>query len=510
MTSDRLRSAALPAVAVSLCSFVLLVQADIALHKGFWLDEGFEIVRTCGQSFVGLLRDGAYECSPAPLYWLAQTAVVRSIDAVGLALRVQYRAISLGASTLAVLFLTLGLGRRVGLRAAVVACSALIADPGFHYYATQNRAYMTWALVTTALVFAAARATDSGRPPRAWLPALLGAGGLVSLTALPGCLQALSAFAACVLVRRWLDPSAGPWRRAVTALALGGLALLALDVRYWASSPCRAYTPGGDLDIALSADRWSLIRRGLTVLWPEATGPWMAPVYAALVAGALTPLVLGRRRSTLTDTERRAFALAVIALTQIAPAIPVGLGLAHGHYLFHPRMFIFAMVPRCMLTGLGFWLIASSIAKRVSAERAQRWVSLAGVAVALIAATVGVRFTLQWARAWAFPLPPVGQIDCEPLRSAELHVLERPQPGAFAFTPNFLVRLGRALDACAYAPAPPPAARYLLALDATTQADWFRIVDHAPPGFEPMRVCQAPVVLRDGRRVGLEEVSRRR
>jgi len=45
MTSDRLRSAALPAVAVSLCSFVLLVQADIALHKGFWLDEGFEIER---------------------------------------------------------------------------------------------------------------------------------------------------------------------------------------------------------------------------------------------------------------------------------------------------------------------------------------------------------------------------------------------------------------------------------------------------------------------------------
>ena len=81
----------------------------------------------------------------------------------------------------------------------------------------------------------------------------------------------------------------------------------------------------------------------------------------ALLAGALTPLVLGRRRSTLTETERSAFALSLIALSQIALAIPVGLGLALGRYLFLPRMFIFVMVPRAVLIGLGFWLLASGV-----------------------------------------------------------------------------------------------------------------------------------------------------
>jgi hypothetical protein len=502
MTSDRLRSVGLLAAAILLCSFVLLVQADIALHKGFWLDEGFEIVRTCGQSFSSLLKDGAYECSPAPLYWLAQTAVIRSVDAVGLSLRLQYRAISLGASALTVLILTLGLGRRVGILAALVAFSSLAADPGFHHHATLNRAYMTWALATAVLVFAAAAVSvDTGPRPRWWLPALLGAGGLVSMAALPGCLQALGAFAACVLIRRWLNVSPGLGRWALLMLALGGLALVALDVRYWAGSPCRGYTAAGDLDIAIVTDRWSLVRRALTVLWPEATSIWVVPAYAALLAGALTPLVLGRRRSTLTETERCAFALSVIALSQIALAIPVGLGLALGRYLFLPRMFIFVMVPRAVLIGLGFWLLASG-ARRMAAGRSERLAGMAAVAIALIATALSLRFTVQWARASRFPLPPVGQIACPSLKSPELRVLERPQPRGYAFTPNFLVRLGRALEVCAATPMQPAGARYLLALDATTQADWFRVVDVPPPGFEPMQVCQAPVILREGRRAG--------
>jgi hypothetical protein len=284
------------------------------------------------------------------------------------------------------------------------------------------------------------------------------------------------------------------------ALALGGLALVALDVRYWAGSPCRGYTAAGDLDIAVVTDRWSLVRRALTVLWPEATSVWVVPVYAALLAGALTPLVLARRRSALTQTERCAFALSLIALSQIALAIPVGVGLMLGRYLFLPRMFIFVMVPRAVLIGLGFWLIAASV-RRMFAGKREQLAGGAAIAVALIATALSLRFTVQWSRTSRFPLPPVGQIPCASLRSPELHVLERPQPGGYAFTPNFLVRLGRALDACATSSAPPASARYLLALDATTQAEWFRVVDAPPPGFEPMKVCQAPVILREGRPV---------
>jgi len=498
MTGDRRRALGLPVVAALLCSFVLLAQADIALHKGFWLDEGFEIVRTCGQSLAGMLKDGAYECSPAPLYWLAQTAVIRSVDAVSLSLRLQYRAISLGASALTVLVLLLGIGRRLGLLAALVAFSALAVDAGFHHYATQNRAYMTWAMATTVLVFcAAAAAVASGLRP-SWLTALLGAGLLVSLAALPGGLQALSAFAACVLIRRRLGASPPDERRVVMALALGGLVLLALDVHYWAGSPCRGYTAAGDLDIAVSGDRWSLVRRALTVLWPEADSLRVILADVALVAGAFAPVALWRRRAALTDAERSALVLSVVALSQLLPALPVALGLALGRYLFLPRMFVFVMVPRAVLIGVGFWLIASSAQRR--ARGSGRLVGAATAGVAFVLTLLGMAFTVQWARSLRFPLPPVGEVSCAALAAPELYVLERPQVRGYAFTPNFLVRVGRALDACGSAPAPAGGGRYLLALDATNQADWFRVADAPPPGFEPMQVCQAPVVLRHGRR----------
>jgi hypothetical protein len=240
---ERLKSLVPPVVVALLVPIVLVRHADLALHKPFWLDEGHEIVRTCDQSSLRLLLHGAYECSPAPFYWIAQSAVVRSVEPLGLALRLEYRAVSLTAAAATLVLLLLGL-RRLGFAAALVAGSVLLADPGFHFYAAQNRGYMTWVAVTTLLVVIAAEASVIEDARVRWgLAALLFAGVLMGMTALPGCLQAAGAFAACAAVRLWLTPGGRVARGQALALALGALAIFALDVHTGRAVPAARTRP---------------------------------------------------------------------------------------------------------------------------------------------------------------------------------------------------------------------------------------------------------------------------
>lgn len=487
-------------LAIALISVVLVAHADLALHKPFWLDEGHEIVRTCDQTAATLLLRGAYECSPAPLYWLLQSAVVRSVEPLGLALRLKYRAVSLTAATLTLLIVLLGLRRRLGLATALVAFSVLLTDPAFHHYAAQNRAYMTWVLITTILVVTAAEvAVLKADLLRGGVTALLIAGLLAGLTALPGCLQAAGAFAACAAVRLWLLPGGRLGRRSAVALALGALAIFAIDVHYWIGSPCRGWQGAREygLDLLAAGDRENMIRHALTVIWPEGASPWVWLGHLALVTGALVPFLSWRRRADLGNDERYAAALSLVAWTQVLVALPVGLGLAAGRYLFLPRMFIFVMVARAAMVAVGFWWLAKAL-ERSAAGRAGRW---AVTVPAWVAATVTAGALWQGDRlasALRLPLTPVGAVACETLRAPLLRVLE-PSNRSPEFTPNFLVRLGRALEACAGTPVIPQPPRYLLALGADGGTEWLRVVDQAPDGFKALRVCDKPVTIVSGR-----------
>jgi hypothetical protein len=91
----------------------------------------------------------------------------------------------------------------------------------------------------------------------------------------------------------------------------------------------------------------------------------------------------------------------------------------------------------------------------------------------------------------------VGDVPCASLNGPELRLL-RPSDAPDEFTLNFLVRLGRAFDACASVPFSQAPPRDLLALDATNRPDWFRVVDAAPAGFEPLRICGEAVTLKNG------------
>jgi len=447
-----------------------------------------------------MLTRGSFGCSPAPLFSAIERVVVRSVEPLGLPMRVTYRAVSLAAATLALLVLLFALQHRLGLKAALVAFAVLAADQGFHHYAEQSRAYVTWLLATVVLIMVTGEmCARVDMRLRSRLTLLLGAGLLAGLSATPGCGQAAAAFAAFWAVQRWLMPSASLGRKATLALAIGAAAIVALDVHYWSGSICRGWG-GADalgLDLVAGSNKWAMIRNGLAPLWPPGAGAWVLFGHALLLIGLLAPLAWWRRRSELTARERYALGLWTVCVSQLLIVVAVAMSLLASHYLFLPRMFIFVLAPRAILCALGFW-IAVRVAERATRGRGAALArGLAWAAAAAITA-VALWYADRIGRAWHFPFPPVGEISCASLKTPELRLLQ-PRDSPDEFTLNFLVRLGRAFDACAATPAATAPPRALLALDATTRADWFRVVDEAPSAFKPLRVCGEDVTLQHGR-----------
>lgn len=495
--SHHLRRLATLLLVGALCVYALFVFADTALRKQFWMDEGFEVALVCGRPVAAMLVHGSFGCSPAPLFSIVNRLVTRSVEPLGLPMRITYRSVSLVAATLALLALFAGLWPRLGLPAALVAYAVLVSDTVFHHYAEQNRAYVTWTMGTAILLLVTAEACvrDDLRA-RARAAMLAAAGLLVGMLATPGAGQAAAAFAAFWLFTR-LTTGSFPGRRATWTLAAVGLGILALDVHYWSGSVCRGWTGAAalGLDVAAGHDRWSQVRNGLSPLWPPVDAASGYLLRAALVTGLVAPAFWWRRRMRLAKQERYAMALWLASLAQLAVVVPVALSLVASRYLFLPRMFIFALIPRAVLTALGFWIAARALRSALGGTRAGTvvaWVTAAAVtAGALVAAH-------RISSAWRFPLAPIGRVSCLDLKSSDLRLFE-PKDTPDEVTLNFLVRLGRAFDSCATTPVQPGASRDLLALDASAQTDWFRVVQQAPPGFQPVVVCGEEVTLRSGR-----------
>lgn len=488
------RVAALGALALGVALFALSRSATVASRKAFWVDEGYEIVRTCGEPRGHMLVHGARECSPAPLYWIAQSFVVRNVEPLGPSLRVKYRAVSMAAAALTLLVLCLGVGRRLGLAAAGMACSVLLADRLFFHYAAESRAYMTWVFVTALLAAAAVGCAlaDARRSTRA-TALLVGAALLSGMTTLPGGFQALAALAAAALARK-LSGGARLSRTDGTLLVAGGVAVALLDWHYWVGTVCWQV----DLkhwNVLASHQPWTLVRRALVPIWPEASSGWSWLGRGLLLTGALVPVAYWKERTGLAPEQRAAFATALVAVGQVLVAFPVAGGLFAGHYLFLPRMFLFLLVPQAVLTALGFWLAARGARALVPARLAPA-VRAAAASTAALALAAGLLWADAIADGWQSAALPAANVSCDDLRREELRLLRAPGEH-YELTPNFLARLGTVLDGCPAGPFGPPA--HVLAL-ASPEADgeWLRVSETAPAGTEPMRVCGKPVVVSRG------------
>jgi hypothetical protein len=280
---------------------------------------------------------------------------------------------------------------------------------------------------------------------------------------------------------------------------MGAAAIVALDVHYWSGSVCRGWGGAKEigLDLMAGGDRWDMVRNALSPIWPPGRSAWVLLGHALLLVGTVAPVAWWRRRAELDGGERYALGLWTVCVSQLLIAVPVALSLLAARYLFLPRMFIFVLAPRAILCALGFWIVVRAADRATRAHRGTLVRGLAWTAAAAVTAFALVRAD-RIGRAWHFPFPPVGDVACASLRVPELRLLQ-PADSPDEFTLNFLVRLGRAFDACAGAPVTAAPPRHLLALDATNRADWLRVVDDAPAGFKPLRVCGEPVTLRNGR-----------
>jgi hypothetical protein len=221
---------------------------------------------------------------------------------------------------------------------------------------------------------------------------------------------------------------------------------------------------------------------------------WIAR--AVVLVGLVAPARWWVRRD-FGGHQRFALALWLASLAQLLVALPVAASLVVSHYHFLPRMFIFGLVPRAMLGALGFWVLARAALRLAGPGngtwlRAASWTASGAVAVAALVQADRI------GRPWHFPFPPVGDVPCAALNGPELRVHQR-KDAPVEFRLNFLVRLGRAVEACASVPGVEAPPRHLLALDATTQPDWFRVADEPSPGFVPLTICGEAVVLRNGR-----------
>lgn len=482
------------ALAAGLVAFMAVRFVDVARHKAFWLDEGFELTQVCDRPAARMLVQGSHSCSPAPLFSMLQQASV-PLEPFGLSMRVRYRAVSLVAAALVLFVLLAGLGWRLGVAPALAAFCVLSPSETFLNYAAESRSYMMWLLASSVLIVAAGEwiGRQAGRASAA-TAGLVAACLMTGLSALPGCLQVAGALTACLLARRLLQGRPGIPASACWLLAGLACAVVVLDGYYWTHSVCRDFKHAAHWDATRVSDPWGLIRRALAPFWPEAATPWGWLAHAAVLAGAAAPVWLWRRRAELLPAERHAFALALVAGTQALVTVPVVISIVRGGYFMLPRMFIFSMAARAVLAAVGVHLAVEALRRTVPASMRRPALALAHLGIALVAAGALVTADAH-AEGVRFPHPEVASADCGVLTGGELRVVQ-PVSERLELVPNFLVRLGMALESCGRAPGPSRPPRFLEALEVPDrQAPWYRVTDEAPPGRVAATLCGRPVVI---------------
>jgi hypothetical protein len=468
---------------------------DVARAKPFWLDEGFEIAETCRHSYASLLVRGAPgQCSPSPLYYLAQRLSVRSLGRFDDGIAVAYRRVSLIAAGLLVFTATLALHVRLGPAWALAAAAALVSPPLFARYAAENRPYMSWLLLFALTVLAGSEAAarpwrETGRARRV---ALAVAALALSLVALPGALQAALACALCGF--SW-------WRtaedRRETRAALAWSLLMAagcgaLGLYFGARSPCREYD-GGPLALRWP-DRAGLAGPVIGLVWGEGIAGQVAN--ALLVLGLVAAWRPVAPRPSNHDDRARTTAsassswLARGAGAQLALTVLLAVQVAVARYYFLDRVFLHLVVCRAFLVAVGGWWLLRRLEEHAGAPARTALRTLAAGLAVFAAATA---FLTIRARAEGAPvaLTTTPETPCADL--GETLVVDRLADTNWAQGPNFVVRLARDRRRCGAGRAEGP--RHVLAAGGA-----YQITPEAAPGTVPLEQCGRPVVISAGGR----------
>jgi hypothetical protein len=465
--------------------------AEVARLKPFWLDEGFEIAETCRHPYLSMLARGASgQCSPSPLYYLAQRLSVRSIGRFDEGIAVAYRRVSLVAAGLLLFLVTLALHIRLGPPWALAAAASLVGQPLFVHFAAENRPYMSWLLFFALTVVVAADAAS-----RPWRTvggrtriALISSAVALSPIALPGALQAALACLLCGLSWRHQAQDRGEALAALRWSLRLAAACTAVGFYFGARSPCPAYDAG---HLALHwPDRAGLVRPVLALIWADGMSGWVGNAFLVLglvaaVRLSLPPAPLGEERAR---SERFASSLAIgvaaqLGLTVLLAAQTFGVG-----YYFLPRVFLYLVVCRALLIAIGGWFLVAWTGKRLPGV-ARLPLQVLAAALALLAVATASMMERQdlEERRTARPISDAG-------RCAEVDgplAIDMPAGSTdWALGPNFIMRLAAEQRRCGAAAG--GETRHVLAMPGLGA---YRVSAERAPGAVPLEQCGRPVIL---------------
>ncbi|HEY2943474.1 MAG TPA: hypothetical protein VGN09_13660 [Vicinamibacteria bacterium] len=482
------RAAAAFVLAAATTALLTPPLADVARVKPFWLDEGFEIAEACRHSYLSLVVRGAPgQCSPSPLYYLAQRLSVRSLERFDERIAVSYRRVSLVAAGLLLFMTTLVLQTRLGAAWALVAAATLASQPLFVHYAAENRPYLSWLLLFALTVLAAAEAAS--RPwrevGRARRMALAVAAIALALVALPGALQAGLASALCGLSWRRASADRREARAALAWSLLLAAGCTALGLYFGARSPCRAYDAG---HLALRfPDRAGLVRPILSLIWSDGVAGHVGNVL--LLLGLVPAFRLGPDlASRAGDAARRTQFAAWLSRgvgAQVVLTVLLAVQVFQLGYYFIPRVFLHLAVCRALLVALGGWSLMRWLTGRGPAPARTALQTLAvGLAVLAVASSFSLeRQDVEERRlAWA-----AGTAPC--VFAPGTLVVDVPAGMTdWALGPNFIVRLAEERRRCSAGASSDE--RHVL----VGRGDYQFSADRAP-GAVPLEQCGRSVVL---------------
>ena len=411
------------------------VDTKLAERKFFWTDEGFAQSTTCSQTYTDLfLHGGQGQCSPAPLYYVVQKLAIGALGADKSVL-IKFRVLSLFSAAACIGLLLFVLSRYLGYAAAVFACFLLISQPIFHQFAAEDRPYMLWTALFTALIFASVVLVNNGRKPRKieWLLLAFLSLGLSAVSG-AGMLQVSG-----ILFVLLISPSIRNWKLGVReALTLRStlrpaylIAFLSISIGlFYSNSSCGWWSGGNNL---LETRDPQLVLNVLMLFFPKGS---LATVFINLVvvlgmvstfAYLMVPKLVDRRGKSLSVL------LGLQVGIQLVVAIVIGVLVALKGYFFIQRVFIFLIICRSIFGALGLYVLVEWLLDRIPADSSLRTgVNAAAGAVVVVLFFVKLKgMDAYLSESYPFPKwksPPAGI--CEALAGKKIVIAVEPSTSA--------------------------------------------------------------------------------
>ncbi len=353
-------------MAFALIATVVWRECNLALHKPFWGDEGYDLINSCPGTYGAMLLKGTPgQCSHAPLFYLFQRFINLNLGNLDQNILIWYRGASLASSALCLAVFLFSVEWLLGAAAALLGFVMFINQPIYHQYAAESRPYMMWIFTFTALLCSSSYIASKKATKHTTLAKIgFGLAALsLTTTSAPGMIQVFGAFLSCVLCWMIFDKF-NPLKpkdvfKNYFILVAGAACFIGL---HYAISSCDLK----DMDQydLLNTRDFGLLFYVLELLWPK--GSAITVVFNLFfLLGLAVPFLLWRSRRRLNQLDRVRFSMGVTVLLQLLVTVLIMLLVTFKHHFFIQRVFIYLVVCRSLLVALGFSYFATGLTKKL-------------------------------------------------------------------------------------------------------------------------------------------------